>query len=298
MLASNTTAQLLALIAVVIWSTIASAFKLSLRYFEVSELVFYSALTSLLFLLFFLLATNKFSMLATLSRQQYFRLLLLGLLNPLLYYSVLLYAYDQLPAQMAQSINYIWGIALSLLSVPLLGHKLQSCDLFALVAGLLGVVIIATQGDLASLNFNNPFGVALALASTIILAMYWILAARQELDPGIVLFVAFLFATPFALIVMLIDVGFNIPNLNGVFGAIYIGVFEMGLTFLLWLHALKLTDNSSRIASLIFLSPILSFIFISNIVGEKIHLSTLVGFGFILLGLLTQKYFSDTTGRD
>ena len=289
---ANQKAQLLALIAVFIWSTIASAFKLSLRYLQVSELVFYSALTSLLFLFFFLLLTNKLPLLYSLSRKQYGNLLMLGLLNPLIYYSILLNAYDQLPAQMAQSINYIWGIVLSLLAVPLLDHKLHGSDVFALFSGLLGVVIIATHGDFSSLNFHNPLGVALALASTVILALYWIFATRQQLEPAIILFVAFLFATPLAFIVMLLDVGLSMPNKYGLFGVIYIGIFEMGLTFLLWLQALKLTNNSSRIASLIFLSPLLSFVFINKFVGETIYSSTLIGFACILVGLMVQKYFA------
>lgn len=293
---ANKKAQLLALIAVLIWSTVASAFKLSLRYLQVSELVFYAALSSLLFLFVFLLLTKKFSLLYGLSRQQYGVLFILGLFNPLIYYSVLLNAYDQLPAQMAQSINYIWGIALALLSVPFLGHRLRVSDVFALFSGLLGVVIISTCGDLSGFNIHNPFGVFLALASTVVLSMYWILAARQKLETAIVLFAAFLFATPLAFIVMVFDAGLTIPSYQGLLGAAYIGIFEMGLTFLLWLQALKLTDNSSRIASLIFLSPLLSFIFINKIVGETIYSSTLIGFACILVGLMVQKYFATKEG--
>lgn len=294
-ISNNTKAQLLALTAVFIWSTIASAFKLSLQYLQVSELVFYAALTSLLFLFLFLLINNKLPLLFNISRQQYGRLLLLGMLNPLIYYLVLLHAYDQLPAQMAQSINYIWGIVLSFLSVPLLGYKLSKSDIFALLAGLFGVVVIATHGDFSSLNFENPFGIALALASAVLLALYWIFATRQKLEPAIVLFVAFLFATPLTFVVMLLDVGLTLPNKNGLFGAMYIGLFEMGLTFLLWLQALKLTDNVSKVASLIYLSPLVSFIFINKVVGETIYLSTLIGFAIIIVGLAVQQYFAPKT---
>ncbi len=65
--------------------------------------------------------------------------------------------------------------------------------------------------------------------------------------------------------------------------------FEMGITYIFWLKAMKLTNNSSKIANLIFISPFLSLVFIYLLVGEKILLSTFVGLVLIILGLLLQQ---------
>lgn len=41
---------------------------------------------------------------------------------------------------------------------------------------------------------------------------------------------------------------------EGVLGAAYVGLFEMGICFVMWLMAMKLTNNTARISNLIFLS--------------------------------------------
>jgi drug/metabolite transporter (DMT)-like permease len=63
----------------------------------------------------------------------------------------------------------------------------------------------------------------------------------------------------------------------------------MGLTFVLWLSALRLSASTARIANLIFLSPFLSLLFIHLFVGEQIVPSTLVGLALIMGGLLVQR---------
>ena len=58
---------------------------------------------------------------------------LLGLLNPFLYYLVLFKAYALLPAQQAQPLNYTWAITLSLLAVPLLKQQVRWQEWLALL---------------------------------------------------------------------------------------------------------------------------------------------------------------------
>jgi drug/metabolite transporter (DMT)-like permease len=64
----------------------------------------------------------------------------------------------------------------------------------------------------------------------------------------------------------------------------------MGITFVLWGKALTLTEHTSRISNLIFLSPILSLFFLYYIAGEPILPSTIVALGLILSGLALQQY--------
>ena len=77
---------------------------------------------------------------------------------------------------------------------------------------------------------------------------------------------------------------------QGLAGAAYVGAFEMGFTFVLWLTAMKLTPSTARIANLIFLSPLLSLALIHFIIGEAILPSTLIGLGLILSGLALQSW--------
>jgi drug/metabolite transporter (DMT)-like permease len=282
-------AYLYALSAVLIWSTVASAFKISLRYLDPFQLLLYAGSVSTLLLAVILAVQGNLGLILRCSPRQYGMSLLLGLLNPFLYYLVLFKAYALLPAQQAQPLNYTWAITLALLAVPLLGQKLRLVELGALLVSYGGVVIIATEGKPFSLHFTDPLGVALALASTLIWALYWIFNTRDTRDPVAALLVNFLFSFPFVLAACLLFSELVLPPWPGILGAVYVGFFEMGACFVLWLLALRNTDNAARIGSLIFLSPFLSLYFIHVLVGEEILPATFIGLALIVAGLLWQK---------
>ncbi len=65
--------------------------------------------------------------------------------------------------------------------------------------------------------------------------------------------------------------------IEGILGAAYIGVCEMGVAFVLWLKAMKYTDNTAKIANMIFIAPFASLVLIYFFVGEQIYPSTLIG---------------------
>lgn len=276
-----------ALATVALWSTVASAFKLSLRFLTPPELLLWASLASCLALAGVLAARGKLGLVRG-NRAEWLAAARLGFLNPFLYYLILFWAYALLPAQEAQPLNYTWAVALSLLAVPLLGQKLRAADLLALAVSYAGVVVISTRGDLAGLHFASPLGVGLALGSTVIWALYWILNTRDARDPVAGLLQNFVCGTAFVLATNLV-LGLRLPDWRGLAGAAYVGVFEMGLTFALWLAALKLTESTARVANLIFLSPLVSLLLIHVLVGEAILASTYWGLGLILLGQAVQR---------
>jgi drug/metabolite transporter (DMT)-like permease len=74
-----------------------------------------------------------------------------------------------------------------------------------------------------------------------------------------------------------------------------VGLFEMGITFALWLSAMKYAarpegGGTARVANLIFLSPFLSLVFIHFLVGEIIHPATVAGLAFIIAGNALMQY--------
>jgi drug/metabolite transporter (DMT)-like permease len=75
----------------------------------------------------------------------------------------------------------------------------------------------------------------------------------------------------------------------GIAGSIYIGIFEMGATFFVWLKALEYAENQAPVANLIYLSPFISLVFIHLVLGEKILATTIIGLFLILLGIIIQK---------
>ncbi len=282
-------ALLYGLAAVLAWSTVATAFKLALRELDVLQLLAYSVCFSALALLSILAWQGRLSLLREYASQTPGYFLLMGLVNPVAYYLVLLRAYDLLPAQQAQAINYTWAISLALLAVPLLGQKLNRRDLLALLLGYGGVLIIATRGDVLALEFDSVEGVGLALFSTLIWAAYWLVSTRNQRDPVACLCLNFLVAAPAALLLCAMFSSLVMPGWGGLAGAAYVGLFEMGVTFALWSTALRLSSGVSRVGNLIFLSPLVSLVFIATILGEPIHPATLVGLALIIPGVLLQQ---------
>jgi drug/metabolite transporter (DMT)-like permease len=280
-------ATLLGLLAVLAWSTVATAFKLALRHLEPVQLLFLANVFSLLSLALVLTVRGGWGLVRGATTKQVRLCLLLGLINPFVYYLVLFKAYDLLPAQVAQPINFTWALTMSWLAVPLLGQKVGWRHGLAGLICYGGVVVLATGGDLTAFRFADPLGVALALASTVLWALYWIGNTKSSLDPVAGLFLGFAFALPFVTgaTLVLSDFHFGRP---GLLGGAYVGAFEMGFTFVVWLTAMKLTRSTARIANLIFLAPFLSLVFIHFVLGEHVVPSTLVGLVLIVGGLLLQ----------
>jgi drug/metabolite transporter (DMT)-like permease len=205
---------------------------------------------------------------------------------------VLFKAYDLLPAQEAQAINYTWALMLAFLSVIFLKQKLIIKDILAGIICYFGVLIISTKGEPFSLNFSNIDGVLLALLSTVLWSMYWIINTKQKADPIVGLFSSFLVSLPIVIIYFLLTQPLVIPDIKGILAASYVGFFEMGITFLFWLKAMQSASSTAKIANLIFISPFISLIFIYFIVGEQIYVSTLIGLTVIISGLILQQFKS------
>lgn len=290
---------LLALGAIFFWSTAATAFKLALRYMDFIHLLFIASVTATLFLFISLLVQKKIFLLKELNLKAYFTSAPVGLLNPFLYYLVLLKAYSILPAQIAQPLNYTWPIMLVLLSVPFLGQKLYARSLFAIIISFCGVIIISSQGQkILDFHIGNQLGIILATGSSLLWAMFWILNIKNKMDEALKLFLNFSFSLIFILIVLLIfSRPLKIPDIRGFIPAVYVGLFEMGIAFTLWLKALKLSPTNEKISNLVFISPFLSLIFINIFLGEKIYFSTWIGLILILTGIYVQQNKKNKTNK-
>ncbi|BBT78548.1 EamA family transporter [Aeromonas sp. YN13HZO-058] len=278
-----------ALCAVALWSTVATAFKISLTYFAPVQLLLVAALTSTLLLGTIVLKQGKLPLLCSYLRSRPLYYLMLGVMNPFLYYLLLFKAYDLLPAQQAQTLSYTWAITLTLLSVPFLGQTLRRRDGVAIVLGYFGALVIATKGDVFGLHFDNPLGVALVLLSTLIWASYWILNTRNQGDPVVSLLLGFIISLPFIVLATWLLADFQLTAWQGWLGAIYVGIIEMGFGFVLWLMAMRHATNTAPISNLIFISPFASLVLLNLLVGEAIHPATPIGLGLIVAALLIQQ---------
>ncbi len=282
-----------AILAVILWSTVASAFKISLRYVDYLELLLYASFFSTLIIFVVLIARNKLHLLKTYSAKDLIFAALLGFLNPFLYYIVLFKAYSILPAQEAITLNYTWPLMLVLLSIPLLKQRINFLSIVAIIISFFGVIIIATRGDFASLSFSNIKGDLLPLGSAVIWSLFWIFNLKDRHDVVVKLFVSFCFGLILSIILIIIRssfVPFTLPPIKGILGSAYVGFFEMGLTFIVWLSALNYAKTTAQVSNFIYITPFLSLFVVSVVVGEKILFSTFIGLVFIIAGIILQRY--------
>lgn len=280
---------ILALLAVLCWSTIGSAFKLTLNYLNFTQVLLFSTFVAVLFLGTVLMIKGKLKKVLNTPLRSFGSSAIMGLLNPFAYYLILLKAYSILQAQEAVALNYIWPMILVVLSAIFLKHRISWLNIFFLLISFSGTIVIATKGNLLSLEFSNPTGIALALSSAFFWAAYWLLNMKDHRETEEKLFVNFGFGFVYILVYSILTNNLIIPGPEASFGVIYIGLFEMGITFILWLNALKYAANTAKVSNLVYLSPFLSLMFVSIAVGEKILLSTIVGLLLIIGGILLQQ---------
>lgn len=280
---------LLAGLAVLFWSTIATAFKIALSETTEGQLLFFASLTAVIVLLIICIAEGNGRSLLSTSPADILRSAMLALLNPFIYYLILLRAYYLLPAQVAQPLNMIWPIVLVFLSVPLLKQKIPARSFIALFISFAGVYLVSSQGQVFNPGKSNWLGVLLATGSSVFWALYFILNLKDKRNESNKLLLNFMFSTIYIAIYLAITDGFEGISSKGLISSVYVGVFEMGLTFYIWLKALRLAKTSDKISNLVFLAPFISLLFISAILKEHIYYTTFIGLAFIIGGIIFQK---------
>jgi len=224
------------------------------------------------------------------SREDLLHSAILGLINPFLYYLILLKAYQLLPAQVAQPLNMIWPIILVFLSVPILGQKIERKSFIALLISFIGVYLISSQGRFLKPGHSDLTGVFLATGSSVFWALYFILNVKDKRDEGVKLLLNFVFGSIYLIITMIVTGKLQIETgFRGVAASVYVGIFEMGITFFFWLKALHLSSTTAKISNLVYLAPFISLIFVHYILHEPVYYTTPMGLVLIISGIFIQN---------
>lgn len=286
---------LFASLAVLSWSTVATAFKMSLMHLTHFEMLLVACLTSLLIFTIVITVQRKWRLIAGFSQKQWLFYAGLGLLNPVAYYLVLFKAYDLLPAQVAQPINYAWPIVLLIMLAMFAGQPIPKKKYIGMFLSLSGVACISLGGGNADGMSLSVSGLMLAAFSAVLWASYWMInnIRKVETDGMVSLFATFLFGSIY-LIVGALFVGVDLNTMPGVLSGMYVGAFEMGIPFIFFGLAMRITDNPALINQLCYLSPFMSLFFISVVLGEQIVMTTYIGLILIVSGIVFNQYFVKT----
>lgn len=286
-------AILYACIAVLSWSTVATAFKKSLEHISHFELVLVSCVTSLLIFAILMTIQKKWSLLKGLTGKEWGYFALLGLLNPVAYYLVLFKSYDLLPAQVAQPINYAWPIVLVVLLAFVTKQRIPGKKYIGMAISLAGVATISLGGGLAMENGLSVSGLLLAALSAFLWALYWVVnnKNKERFDASLAFFMTFFFGSLYMGVASLF-VGVDLNTVPGLLWGSYVGAFEMGIPFICFGLAMRKTDNPTLINQLTYLSPFMSLFIISIVLGEKIVPTTMIGLALIVFGIIFNEYLA------
>jgi len=280
-----------ALLAILFWSTVPTAFKISLGELEVLPMLTIATYTSTFVLLIVVLAGNKTDLIIKSYPRELVNSAILGFINPFVYYLILLKAYQLLPAQVAQPLNMIWPIILVFLSVPILGQKIGRKSYIALFISFAGVYIISSQGKLFSPGQANLAGILLATGSSVFWAIYFILNMKDKRDEAVKLLLNFVFGSTYLSAAMFITGNWRTDfTLTGVSASVYVGMFEMGISFYLWLKALQMAATTDKVSNLVYFAPFLSLVFVHFILHEPVYYTTPAGLLLIISGILIQNH--------
>ena len=277
-------------LAILFWSTVPTAFKISLRELDILPMLTIASITSTSILLIIVLTGKKVHLIRSTTPKELLNSAILGFINPFLYYLILLKAYQLLPAQIAQPLNMIWPIILVFLSGPILGQKIEKKSFIALFISFIGVYIISSQGKLFKTGNSDITGVLLATGSSVFWAIYFILNVKDKRDEGVKLLLNFAFGSIYLIVSMIVTGKWqNETGFLGVAASVYVGIFEMGITFLFWLKALQMASTTAKVSNLVYLAPFLSLVFVHYILNESVYYTTPLGLILIISGIFIQN---------
>lgn len=288
----NTKSIALAGVAVLSWATVATAFKIALSQLTVYNMLLVATVTATLIYALMMTIERRWKSLADMPGRVVLEAMALGLLNPTVYYLVLFQAYDMLPAQVAQPVNYAWPIFLLVLLAVFNHEKIPSRKYIGMAISVGGVVCISMGGGGVEGSLSVG-GILMAALSAALWACYWMVNDRLKckLDTTSALFLGFSTGSVVLGAGGLISGAIDLGSTEGLLSGMYIGCFEMGIPFLAFGMALRITKNPVLVNQMCYLSPFLSLFLIGMVLGEKIAPATYAGLALIVAGLVYNQYF-------
>ena len=288
----NSKSIVLAAVAVLSWATVATAFKIALQHLTVYNMLFIATVTATVIYTVMMTVEGKWGALLRIPKKVALEALALGLLNPTVYYMILFQAYDMLPAQVAQPVNYAWPIFLVIMLAVFNRERIPWRKYIGMAISVGGVVCISMGGGGVEGKLSAA-GIGMALLSAVLWGVYWMVNERlkNKLDTTSALFLGFAVGSVVLGVGGWISGAIEVGSRAGVLSGIYIGCFEMGIPFLAFGMALRTTKNPALVNQMCYLSPFLSLFLISMILCEKIAPATYAGLALIVAGLVYNQYF-------
>ncbi|MDH7508770.1 MAG: EamA family transporter [Methanomassiliicoccales archaeon] len=179
-------------------------------------------------------------------------------------------------------------VFVAIIAFFVLAEEISKKVVIGLVSGLVGVVIVSTNGDLSAIFTGSFLGNAMVFCAGVLWAFYIVYQKKvlmREHDVLLVTCAVILVTTIILVPLTLIFTGDYQVDLSGGMSAVYTGIICTGLAFLLYNYGLK--GMGATIASIILLLEIVfAMVFAFLILQEIPTIATWVGGGFIVFAIV------------
>lgn len=270
------------LICIALWALIPVVAKIGQEKLDNHQFLFWSSLVSFVMLSVTAVVTGSLVDIKNYKLSDWLYLLFLGLLGTYFYYLFLYLGYSKGTGMEVLVVQYTWPIFIVILSVFILKERLTLRKTIAISLGFIGVLVVLSKGDFGNINLANSSVILLVAAGSFCFALFSVLSKTINKAPLAVISVYFLSASAASFLSMIYFSEFVTPSTKEITPIIINGVLVNGFSYVFWLQALKSTE-ASYLAPFIFMTPVLSAIYLILFFDEPIVLAYGIGLACVVV---------------
>ncbi|WP_340620948.1 DMT family transporter [Xenorhabdus siamensis] len=283
---------------VFIWSFIPSISRFGQKEMDHFQFLFWSNVLSVLavFLVAVMMGRN-WKQLLFIPFPVMIKVLILGALD-CFFYLLLYYGYSIENGVAVLVIQYSWPLMIIGLSFLLFKEKLSIKQMIGMTMGFIAVIITFTQGNITQISVQHPQALLLVFSGAFCFALLSVLSKYFAIDPYISTFWVFANSTIVSLVFLFAFSRFQWPVGDSLMPTLLNGILLNGISYIIWFKAMSSPD-SPKIASILFLSPILSMMWLISFFGDEFVPAYVVGLGLVILsGVLCISAKNETSTKN
>lgn len=279
-----------AIIAVLIWSTMAAMVKKVLYDIPNLEALSISSFFAFIFLLIINLKNGVLKEMKKYSVKDYGIMSGLGFIGLFLYSALYYYGLAKLTSQEACILNYLWPIMLVVFSCIILKEKLTLTKGIAMLCSFVGILILSL-GNGSFSSENTTFGIISCIIAAACYGLFSVLNKKADYNQNISMMIIWIVVAVCAMVSGLMTETWVPIKGTQWLGILWIGIATDAVAYLLWALALKGVNNTAKIANLAYLTPFLSLVVSAIFLKEKVQLRAFIALLFIIGGIFLQNIY-------
>ncbi len=273
---------------ILLWAFIPVVSKFGQSTLDNVQFLFWSSALSLVIVFLAAVFAGKISSMKAYSPKRILHALFLGFLGTFLYYLLLYHGYAHAQGLEVLALQYTWPIFIVLFSVVFLKERPNARTIVALILGFLGVLIVLTKGRIKTLEFSNLGADFIVLIAASVFGLFSVLSKKSNNEAYSATVYFFISATVFSAFTMLLTSHFAIPQGMAWLPILVNGALINGLSYVLWLQALK-HGKASFVAPFVFLTPVIAALLIALFFQEPLLPAYIFGLVAVVLAGVIAK---------